>query len=200
MVVMSWKLLDSQTVFLDSWVALLDLNVHLVRRLADVGSVPASSNALREGYLCVWGNMCGIIMQHLAPSLWTPCPQEQRQGDSPKKASLCAREIWRLTDGDWWHLATIDFFWVVVAFGGVVDCAVWFLRFSTESLGFVPILDIWWSGWHGQASFHSSSNKAVLLAEASCYLPALLKFNTWAILSLLISSDQSRFTILGLIE
>ena len=67
---MSWKLLDSQTVLLDSWVALLDLNVHLIRRLADVGSVPASSNALREGYLCVSGNMCGIIMQHLAPSHW----------------------------------------------------------------------------------------------------------------------------------
>ena len=33
-------------------------------------------------------------------------------------------------------------------------------------------------GWHEQASFHSSSSKAVLLAEASCYLPALLKFNT----------------------
>ena len=113
-VVVSWKLLDSQTVLLDSWLALLDLNVHLVRRLADVGSVPASSNALREGYLCVSGNMCGIIMQHLAPSHWTPCPQEQRQGDSPKQASLCAREIWRLTDGDWWHLATISFFWVVM--------------------------------------------------------------------------------------
>lgn len=104
---------------------------------------------------------------------------------------------------DWWRLMASGhhrFFLVVIAFGGVVDCAVWFLRFSTESLGFVLILDIWWSGWHGQASFHSSSSKAVLLAEASCYLPALLKFNTWAILSLLISSDQSRFTILGLIE
>jgi hypothetical protein len=43
------------------------------------------------------------------------------------------------TDGIW---PPSIFFWVVVAFGGVVDCAVWFLRFSTESLGFVPILDI----------------------------------------------------------
>ena len=143
----------------------------------------------------------GVVMSwkllDLAPSHWTPCPQEQRQGDSPKKASLCAREIWRLTDGDWWHLATIDFFFGCYSFwwcGGLCSMV------STESLGFVPILDIWWSGWHGQASFHSSSSKAVLLAEASCYLPALLKFNTWAILSLLTSSDQSRFTILGLIE
>ena len=89
------------------------------------------------------------------------------------------------------------FFWVVVAVGGVVDCAVWLPSFSVESLGFVQILDIWYVDGMNRLHFIVRAAKPFSLPKlhATC-----LHYSNLIPLSLLISSDQSRFTMLRLIE